>query len=280
MNVALVFVFIFGAIIGSFLNVVILRFNTGKNLQGRSGCFSCGKELNWKELVPIFSFFYLNGRCSGCKSKISLQYPLVELATGFLFVFLFVRFEIYNFLFIPHSLFLIPFSFLLSLIIWSTLVVIFVYDLRHKIIPDLLSAVFFICSALLVVATVLSEGSWGLLWHHLISAVVLAGFFFFLWLVSAGRWMGFGDVKLSAGIGLYLGLAQGLSAIAYAFWVGAFYSLSYLAFQKLGTTALSKGEKALTMKSEVPFAPFLVLGTLLAYILGSDVFHVIFFLNV
>src|SRR5258708_6429084 len=86
-----VFVFIFGTVVGSFLNVLILRFNTGKTLGGRSQCLVCGKTLNGYELVPLFSFIFLGGRCSKCRSKISIQYPLVELASGFIFLFLFFR---------------------------------------------------------------------------------------------------------------------------------------------------------------------------------------------
>jgi prepilin signal peptidase PulO-like enzyme (type II secretory pathway) len=77
--------FVFGSIIGSFLNVLILRFNTGATFGGRSKCFSCGRELRWYDLVPILSFLFLRGRCRFCKSKISLQYPTVELITGLIF---------------------------------------------------------------------------------------------------------------------------------------------------------------------------------------------------
>ena len=77
--------FIFGLIIGSFLNVVILRFNTERSFGGRSGCMSCRKKLFWYELVPLFSFLGLKGRCKNCKTKISWQYPLVEFITGLIF---------------------------------------------------------------------------------------------------------------------------------------------------------------------------------------------------
>ena len=91
-SILLIIFSILGLIIGSFLNVVILRFNTNKTLGGRSGCMACEKELNWYELIPVFSFFALQGRCSGCQTKISVQYPLVELATGVIFGVLFCKF--------------------------------------------------------------------------------------------------------------------------------------------------------------------------------------------
>ena len=94
MNTLLLFVFFgFGIIIGSFLNVIILRYNTHKTFGGRSACMSCTKKLHWYELIPIFSFVGLKGRCQTCKTKISWQYPLVELATGVMFVLIFCKFK-------------------------------------------------------------------------------------------------------------------------------------------------------------------------------------------
>src|SRR3989339_930062 len=98
-------VFCFGAIIGSFLNVVTLRLGTGESVvSGGSKCFSCGKKLKWIELVPIFSFLIQKGRCRECKSKISLQYPAVEILTGLVFLLIFNfqlpvfnEFSIFNF---------------------------------------------------------------------------------------------------------------------------------------------------------------------------------------
>src|SRR3990172_11980304 len=131
-------VFILGTIVGSFLNVVILRYNTGVSFfSGRSFCPSCGKKLSWYELVPVVSFFVLRRKCAGCGSKISWQYPLVELATGLLFL---------STLYALRSTLFFDIYYLLStiyyLLVWSILIVISVYDLRHKIIPDLLVFLF------------------------------------------------------------------------------------------------------------------------------------------
>ncbi|MEY2702943.1 MAG: hypothetical protein RLY43_1581, partial [Bacteroidota bacterium] len=140
-----IFFIILGAIIGSFLNVVILRINTGRGLNGRSGCLSCNKKLHWHELIPIVSYFVLKRRCSGCKSKISWQYPLVEISTAILFFAIFQK-QIPVFEYAP-LLALIEIIF--YLIIWSILVVIFVYDLRHTIIPNKLVYLFAILAFIL-----------------------------------------------------------------------------------------------------------------------------------
>src|SRR3989344_5482997 len=132
--------FSFGAIIGSFLNVVALRYNTGKGIGGRSFCFSCGKNLHWYELVPILSFAVQKGRCRNCRSKISLQYPSVEIFTGLVFLALFFKFN--HLLLISPAFFTLLFLFFG--IIMSILIVISVYDMRHKIIPDKL-VFLFIC---------------------------------------------------------------------------------------------------------------------------------------
>ncbi len=274
-----VFVCILGFLVGSFLNVVILRFNSGKTLGGRSQCFSCGKTLSWYELVPVLSFLVLRGRCSQCKSKISVQYPLVELTSGALFLFLFSKFFPSGIF--EHFLTLYFLLFVLSILLWLFLLIIMVYDIRHKIIPDFFSASFFISAVFITLISAQQEGNYHLIVNHGIASLILGGFFFFLWFFSNGRAMGFGDVKLSLGIGMYLGISVGLSAIAYAFWIGALYALLRIGIQKLsmmGTNQLSSGKNTLTMKSEVPFAPFLIIGTFLAFVLSSDIFHISYFL--
>lgn len=266
------FCFLLGIIVGSFLNVVILRLNSGKGIGGRSMCFSCSKNLSWYELIPVVSFIALNGKCRSCKSRISFQYPFVEILTGTLFLFFSYHSHVYFPIFIPNILFLISDWF-----IWSILVVIFVYDLRHKIIPDNLTILFIfggVFQALVgIVFNLISVEVF--IFNYLIAAVLISLFFFLFWAVSGGRWMGLGDAKLGFAIGLYLGLAQGISAVTFAFWLGAVIALGLLLFYNiLGKSHLRTTGKEVTMKSEIPFAPFLILGMFLALFFGSDIFHI------
>jgi prepilin signal peptidase PulO-like enzyme (type II secretory pathway) len=143
------FSFILGILIGSFLNVVALRYNTGMTLKGRSKCFSCGKNLKWYELVPLFSFAFQKGKCRNCKSKISWQYPVVELLAGVLFVLVIWAF--------PPLTVQASFTTLYYIFITCLLLVIIVYDVKHKIIPDQLVYLFGVVSLLkLFISTDLS----------------------------------------------------------------------------------------------------------------------------
>jgi len=247
--------FIGGTIFGSFINVLVLRYNTGLSfVSGRSKCFSCGKTLHSHELIPLFSFIFLGGKCSACKSTISYQYPLVEFITGVLFVLTFLRFGITSAL---------PFY----LVIVSTLVAISVYDLKHMIIPDGMVFFFDAVAFIFLLAShqfnVLSMPTLLDFW----SGLILFAFFAFLWLISAGKWMGFGDAKLALGIGWFLGFYLGISAIMLAFWIGATVSLLILGLQRLNISRFG-----LTMKSEIPFAPFIILGFFLEFFIGWNLF--------
>lgn len=248
---------ILGVIIGSFLNVVILRYNTGKGINGRSECLFCKKTLNWYELIPIISFFIQKRRCSKCESKISWQYPLVELATAIMFVAIFLR-QI-NLFYENYILFFISLFFFF--IIWSLLIVIFVYDLRHKIIPNGIVYSFVILSLIYTLISIPIE-----FWFkmpvvlNIFAGLIFAIPFALLWLVSGGRWIGLGDAKLVLGIGWLLGFINGLSAIFLAFWIGAIISILLLLINRL-----YRKSGDITMKTEVPFAPFLIIGTLIAF---------------
>jgi prepilin signal peptidase PulO-like enzyme (type II secretory pathway) len=230
-----IFAFIFGAIIGSFLNVVAYRYKTGMTMGGRSMCFSCGRTLTWKELFPIFSFIAQQGKCKKCSAKISIQYPLVEAGTGILFALV-----IY---FFPPLSFIQGISTFFYLLIASILVVILIYDSRHKIIPDALvySFAFIAFLHLFLFAPTL--------WDFL-AGPILALPFYLLWLVSKGQWIGLGDAKLALGIGWTLGLSLGLSAIILAFWIGAIISVLWMFI------VLKRFKK----RYEIPFGPFLIIG--------------------
>ena len=243
-------IFAFGAIIGSFLNVVILRYNTGRSVQGRSGCFSCGKKLRWSELVPIFSFLAQKGKCRTCQSHISWQYPLVEVITGLLFLAVFWREG-----FAPQIIFFLT--------IISLFVVLMVYDIRHKIIPN----GFVYAISLLALARLfwLAPGYLPSIWELLAGPILFLPFFL-LWWLSRGRWMGLGDGKLALAMGWLLGLSGGIAAVLLAFWAGLIASI-----------ALLVASRKLTMKSEIPFAPFLILSTIAVYLLKIGVEDILYF---
>lgn len=255
----LVIVFILGTIIGSFLNVVIYRYNSGTSpLSGRSQCFSCGRALTWRQLIPVFSFLYSRGRCAECGVRLSWQYPIVEVLSGAIFVSVFL---------IQKS----PLESAYLLVIFSTLLVIAVYDMRHQIIPDglviffaLLSLFWFIWSTPVSFERLLHFPYY---WS-LIAGPMLFFPFWALWFVSKGRWLGLGDGKLALGIGWFLGATLGGSAVMLAFWIGAGYALAIMAIQKV----LQSTKEKLSMQSEIPFGPFLILATFIVYFTGVNFF--------
>lgn len=248
---------VLGLVIGSFLNVVIVRFNTQKTFGGRSACMSCQMKLHWYDLIPVFSFFGLRGRCRTCKTKISLTYPLVELLAALAFFALFIKFQdLFYFSIIDFA---IVYAYYAT--IFSLLLVIAIYDLKHKIIPDIFS----LFLGVITFAGLFFFSQNFFLPHSpnlmdILSGLVVALPFALIWLLSSGTWMGLGDAKLALGLGWFLGVSQLLSAVMVAFWTGAIVGLFLIVFSK------DHG-----MKSEVPFAPFLVLGAMLAFLLELNI---------
>lgn len=239
-------IFIFGACVGSFLNCVIYRLEQRIGfLFGRSYCPKCKHELKWQDLIPVFSFFLLKGRCRYCQKPISLQYPLVELATGILFLLIF------NFQTILEAIFLF--------IISSFLITIFVYDLKHYIIPD--KIIYPAIVTALIFNFLPHQIFGGGFKFSILSAILAAGFFLFIVLLSHGRWMGLGDVKLAFFMGLFLGFPKILVALFFSFLIGAI----------MGTGLIVLGRK--TLKSEVPFGPFLVVGTFIALFCSEQIIN-------
>ena len=249
---------IFGLVVGSFLNVLILRH--GKSLTGRSHCTGCGKAIAAIDLIPVLSWLSLHGRCRMCGGRISIQYPLVEASTAILFALVGAA---------PLPLMLQLFA----LPIVALLIAIAVYDLYHTIIPDLWVYVF---SGLALVASLSAvTETYGytevFLGGPLTAAPLLA-----LWLVSSGRWMGLGDAKFALGMGWLLGPWDGLFSLFLAFILGALISVPLLfmsspLWKKMGTHITPKStsprnQLAYTMKSEIPFGPFLIVSCLIVWL--------------
>lgn len=244
-----IIVVLFGLSVGSFLNVVILRFDDFETiLKGRSHCPHCKKILKWYELIPLFSYLFLAGRCFTCKKTISLQYPLVEASTALTFLLIFLHYNI-------------SWESLILAIVFSLLIVISAYDILHSEIPDILSYLL-IFSGLLWTFYFLSVNRSldlaGFL-PYIYAILIGAGFFGFLVLISRQKWMGAGDILLGAFMGIFLGMPQVLISLFLAFTIGAVFSLFLIAFKKK------------TMKDALPFGPFLALATVIAFFWGEKI---------
>lgn len=255
---AYIIVFLFGNIIGSFLNVVIYRFNSGKTLGGRSICMSCAKKLSWYELIPVFSFLIQKGKCKGCASKISHQYPMVEIVTGIVFALLAYHFV--PILVLSNTTFLLLLIF--YVFIFSILIVISVYDIRHKIIPDKLSYTLAFLSFVSLFVNTTGIGNLFTMPNLLdISAGPLFAIMFaMVWVFSKGKLMGLGDAKLALGLGWMLGISGGFAFVTLSFWIGAIFGILMLLFSR----------KKVGMKTEIPFAPFMILGALIVFLCNLD----------
>src|SRR3989344_1476017 len=259
------FVFAFGLAVGSFLNVVIYRLEKDESaFKGRSYCPHCKHQLAWKDLIPVASFLMLGGKCRYCGGRISLQYPLVELGTAMLFLLSF-KFQVSSF---NQALSIETLNIFYLWMIASLLVVLFVYDLKHYILPDkiLLPAIgivlgYRVFEALnhwkLVENWSLKIENLEVFVNPLLAGMGAALFFFAIFALSRGRAMGFGDVKLAAFMGLFLGWPNIAVALFAAFMLGGAVGIVLLALKKKG------------MKSEVPFGPFLLTGTFVALFWGK-----------
>lgn len=251
-----------GAIIGSFLNVVIYRFHTGKSINGHSHCMSCAVRLTWYELVPLISYVLLQARCRNCGSYIPSRYFVVELLTAGAFM-------------LTAALITDIYTQLLTAIFLSVLMVILVYDMAHTIIPDELSGTLLVLASVRVGYELLLGAPWLYAATALVAGAAAAGGFVFLWVISRGQWIGLGDAKLAFPLGVWIGLGSVASFVILSFWIGAAVSVLLLGIQyllKRGQVSLRLWGRPLTMKSEIPFAPFLIASFVLTFFFGWDVF--------
>ena len=235
--------FLLGLVVGSFLNVLIIRGYREEKPNGRSRCMRCGKILKVRELIPVLSFLAQKGRCRSCGIVLSWQYPLVELATAVLFAFsTWYALETSKYLNIEAFVVILA-----SWVIISAAIHIFVTDLRWQIIPN--GAVL----VLLIVAVILLETRSATIVVDLVSSLIIALFLTALWFFSKGRAIGFGDVKLIFATSLLLGFPSSVVAFLFSFWLGGL----------IGILLLATRQKKL--KNRIPFGPFILVGTALAY---------------
>ena len=267
--------FLFGLLVGSFLGVVVDRIPKGETIiKGRSYCEFCKKELSLPDLIPVFSFVLLKGRCRYCHKKLSLYYPIIEFGTGILFVLTYVfiisnfKFQISNELLnqdflIPNEIFnhqSIIINLIYYLFIVSSFIVIFFTDLKYGIIPDkiifpaiVISIFYFLVFNSLSLIPHLISGLGAFLFFLAISYI----FYFF----TKKQSMGGGDIKLSFLLGLFLGFPKIIVSLYLAFLTGGVLSIILILWKK----------KAFS-KDSLPFGPFLIFAAILSFFFGNIIY--------
>jgi prepilin signal peptidase PulO-like enzyme (type II secretory pathway) len=231
--------FILGAIIASFVGVIVARMNTDQSfLFGRSRCDACNAPLSAVALVPIISYFTSNRRARCCGARISFYAPLTEILLGGLFVLAYFSIGFGSALFFM----LISLSLLLALVL---------YDFAHQILPPTPLALFVAASAL---TGFLLSPSFAAFLDSLLVAFGTGLFLALIHFFSGGRCMGLADAPFAFGLALLVGPAA-FPGFVFSFWVGA----------AIGLLLLARRPRSFRMNSEVPFAPFLAAGFLLAY---------------
>lgn len=234
------FLFLLGLFVGSFLGVLIERIPKKEDfIKDRSKCASCRHILAWYDLVPVFSFLFLLRKCRYCKAELSYFYPFIEILTALLFVFTAWKLT-------GTYVDLVYFLFIMS-----SFIVIFFTDLKQRMIPNIVVyPAIFVSIGYLILNT-------NYLIPNVLAAIGVFLFFLFLFVITRGKGMGFGDVQFSILLGLFLGYPNIVFAVYIAFLTGAAISLILI----MG--------KRYTIKSAIPFGPFLIIGALCMFFFGE-----------
>ncbi len=295
--------FIFGLAVGSFLNVVSLRYVPGNRLlnlkiiSGRSQCLSCQKTLSWYELIPILSFIVQKGRCRSCGKRFFWQYLVVEFLSGLIFLLVPIKilnskFSIFNFQLISNYQLLIT-------IVWIAIFLLFlllsIIDFRQYIIPNQINLSLAVLGIVLIIFNFqfsrlpMSEAAgfggqaisnsflgsyaylFGTSWmfeniwlSHFIAAIFGVVFFWLIIFLSKGKAMGWGDLKLVGALGLIFGWPDIIMILIFSFLIGGIFS----------TVLLVNGKKK--MKDAVPFGPFLIIGAASIFFFGYQIINAYF----
>ena len=245
-------VFILGCLVGSFVNVLIDRIPAGESvMRGRSHCDHCRRTIAWYELVPVISWIFQRGKSRCCRKHLSLQYPLIELINGIGFVC------IYFFSFTYH-LSLITLIFSLSL--FSSAVALFMTDVKSELLP---TPLLWAAGLSAIAGSFFRAGSAGqFCLYYVLPAVATALFFHLLRVATSGKAMGDGDVPLAFILGIVTGYPLVVVSLYLAFLTGAFFGVILI----LG--------RMKTLKSHIPFGPFLIIGGIVALQWGQQLIHI------
>lgn len=248
--------FFVGLCLGSFANAAIWRIKHKKDLLlARSECTKCHYQLQWFDLIPVLSWLFLRGKCRKCHKSISPQYPLVELAVAAFFVAS-LAFWPYGFDSINHLL-----QFGIWLLAGVGLAILFVYDIRWLLLPDRVVWLLVVLGGGMTILRGLEATSVSNFIFDLFgSLLILSGFYLLLFIISAGKWVGFGDIKL--GLALALLLCNWQLALLTFFLANLIGTLFF-------APALATGK--IKRSTHIPFGPFLIIGFLIAGLFGQSI---------
>jgi leader peptidase (prepilin peptidase)/N-methyltransferase len=252
--------FALGSIIGSFLNVVIYRSVVGESwVRGRSRCDHCRQQIAWYDNIPLLSFMILKGKCRACAEPISISHPVVELMTGLLFVWWYWGGSLF------FQLTRAPFQTLQPLFWLSIallLLVLFFSDLLYMVLPDIVTGLLMVLTTLYRLALVLAGIMEPMDLLRAVMGMVLATTLFGgLWLITKGKGMGFGDVKLIIPLSLLVGWPAVMALLMTSFVLGAM----------TGVGLIMVGKKR--FGQVIPFGPFLILSTAITLVWGNEIIH-------
>ncbi len=245
-GIEIVLIFILGLIVGSFSNVCIYRIPRNESIvYPASHCPKCRSNISPKDNIPLISYILLKGRCRNCKSKISLQYPIVELLTGLIYL-------------IVYLIFGLSIQSLIYIILSSTLIIIAFIDLNEQIVPDVISlpgiVIGFIISFFVPYILFINSALGVLVGGGIILIIGLAGSVIF-----KKEAMGGGDVKLAAMIGAFLGWRYIIISLFLGFFLGALAGI-FLILSKIKSR-----------EDAIPFGPFIVLGSFITLFWGEKI---------
>ena len=246
---------ILGLALGSFVNAFVWRLHEGKNwINDHSECTVCHHKLKAKDIVPVISWLYLRGRCRYCQSKISIQYPIVELSVTLLFILSYIFWPA-----IISGLQILIFS--IWLLILTGLVALAVYDLRYMLLPTrLIYSLLFLAVVSSVIILLISKDPISIIINLLFSTLIGGGLFYILYMISGGKWIGGGDVRLGFLLGLLASsAARSFLLIFIASLIGAAVSIILISIKRL------------KRKSLIPFGPFLIVALFIVQFWGNNI---------
>lgn len=245
--------FIYGSAIGSFVQVAVARLGVAPITKSRSKCLSCGETLRVSDLVPLFSYLWLRGKCRYCKVPYGMSSFMIEIVFGTTFMFL------YSSIIAGYPYGIAALWLLYYTVLFIALGVIALYDLRHSYVPLTYLVIFLVLSLVMLVLRFGHES----LPATFLGPLIVAAPFLLIWIISKGKALGFGDVLLFAGVGAFFGIEQGLAVLLISIWLGALVGIGvYSTRKKTGSS------------SAIPFVPFIVVAFLIVLFTDISVFSI------